>query len=140
MRARGVVLALVAALAMPGCATARHAAVISEGAFSAAVFAVDRAEFNACAQRALSAELCAALNPKIKQATANATSIAEALRATPSTMTISVQIPGLIENLTDLEAMLAPLAEGPLKSDLLDKTRLAIHHTLLVLQAVTGGK
>lgn len=132
-----VLLALVLAGSSFGCTTARHVAVVADATFAHAVFDVDDVEFQGCQTGALEPAFCAAANPKIKQALVDVKAVTAALQATPNAL--PKNIPSLIGNLTDVQAMLASLPQSASKSDLVLKIQEAMRFAVAVLTALAGA-
>lgn len=124
------------------CASTRHVLVQVDATFAQAVFAVDDAEFQACAARVapFTAEVCAAANPKIKQALVDVKAVTAALQATPKSGVVPKDLPSLIQNLNDVQGILLPLSQSVAKSDVTTKVQSALAKATAVLTAVAGVK
>ena len=124
------------------CASARHVAVVADASFAQAVFAVDDAEFEACKTNVppFTPEVCAAANPKIKQALIDVKTVTAALQATPTNGQLPKDMPSLIQNLTDVQAMLSPLAPSVIKADIANKIQFALRLAIALLNSFAGAK
>lgn len=130
-------LALVFTL---GCgAKAHHVAVLADATFVQAVFAVDDAEFAACKSGVLTPAVCAAANPKIKQALLDVKGVTAAIQLSPNLTTLPKDLPSLIKSLTEVQSLLAPLTPNPLKDDLSTKISAALAKAVAVLSLFVGA-
>lgn len=135
-----IVVTLFLALGVAGCAKARHVAVLGDVAFSQAVFALDDAELAACQNHTLRPQQCDELNPKIRQALIDVKAVTAAIQASPKSGVVPTSLPDLLKDLTDAQAVIAPLAAagGPL-ADLGQKSTNAINQAIALLRAIAGG-
>lgn len=139
-----VVLIVVLALTVScvGCAKARHVAVLADATFAQAVFAVDDAEFKACETHVapFTVEVCAAANPKIKQALQDVKAVTLAIQASPSNGSVPKDLPSLLASLTDIQAILSPLSPSLIKDEIASKIQYAIRLAVAVLNSFVGAK
>lgn len=137
-------LVLVSLLSLVGCAHARHIAVVADGAFARAVFAVDDAENAACQSHQLSSDACAAANPKIVAALQDVRAVSLALQQTPKNVAVPKNLPDLLADLTSVQAIIAPIASvpnaPPAVQSLGANIAAAITQTIAVVRTFTGGK
>lgn len=122
------------------CAKARHIAVAGDVAFSQAVFALDDAELAACQSKMLTQTQCDALNPKIRQALVDVKAVTAAIQTAPKSGVVPISLPDLLKDLTDTQAILAPIAAagGPL-GDLGTKATTAVNQAIALLRLIAGG-
>lgn len=139
-----IVLALLMLVSMlvtlSACAGARHVFVQADAAFVLAVAAADDAEFKACETHIapFTPEVCAAANPKFKQALLDAQAVTAALQATPKNGVIPKDLPSLLANLTAAQAILVPLSPSLVKTDVGNKIQLALMKATAILTALAG--
>lgn len=134
------ILAIV--ICFDGCAKARHIAVVADVTFAQAVFAVDDAEFKACETHIapFTVEVCADLNPKIKQALLDVKAVTAAIQASPANGQLPKDMPSLIENLSDVQAILSPLAPSIVKADIANRIQFALRLSVAMLNSFAGAK
>ncbi len=126
---------------LAGCAKARHVAVLADATFAQSVFAVDDAEFEACKTHIapFTVDVCAATDPKIKAALLDVKAVTAALQATPNAVTVPTNLPSLLKNLTDVQAILSPLEASGTKQDIAAKIAAALTKAIAVINAFTTG-
>lgn len=139
-----IVAILLAASALSGCAHARHVAVDADKGFSAAVFSLDETATQACQQHVLTPAQCAALNPKIAQALVDVIAVTKSLQATPKNVAVPKQLPDLLTDLTQVQAILAPASGlgGP-AALAASRAQAALEQTIAIVRLfaqVSGGK
>lgn len=132
-------LAFGLGLTAGACAKARHVAVVADATVAQAVFALDDAELAACQAHVLTEAQCAALNPLVKQALVDVRSVTAAIKASPATGKVPVDLPSLLKGLTDIQAIVGPLSAvgGPV-GVLATKTKVALDQAIAVLTPLAG--
>lgn len=124
------------------CGSTRHVAVVADATFAQAVFAVDDAEYKACQTHTppFTVAVCEAANPKIKQALLDVKAVTQALIISPKSGSLPKDFPSLMQNLTDVQAMISPLAPSIVKNDVAAKIQQALGQAVSILGAFAGAK
>lgn len=125
------------------CATARHVAVIADAELATSVFAVSDATLSACELKLLPADSCnpgGAINLKMQAALNAVKAVTSSLQATPDSVTVPHNLPDLLTNLKDLQAMILPLATVPQLTDLVAKLDVALTKAIQLVSKFTGDQ
>lgn len=138
-----MVLVAIALFATSACGVStRHIAVQADASLAQVVFALDDAEFEACAKHVLTAAECDKLNPLIKNALVDVKALTAALQATrdvngmPSSLSALVADVAAIRKALDELGKVAPPSLAPF----LTKLQAVEAQVVALVQQFAGGQ